>query len=61
MGDILSALKVGDLLMQENLTWQAIAILIVLIAFGVAVVAGAIGQAVCLAGKAVKIWRDALK
>lgn len=61
MGGILSALKVGDLLMQENLTWQAIAILVVLIAFGVAVVACAIGQAVCLAGKAVKIWRDALK
>ena len=50
MGDILTALKIGELMTADDLTWQATAILVVLIAFGVAV-----------AGKAVKIWRDALK
>ena len=54
MGDILNALKIGELMTADDLTWQATAILVVLIAFGVAVVA-------CVAGKAVKIWRDALK
>ena len=54
MGDILNALKIGELMTADDLTWQATAILVVLIAFGVAVVA-------CVAGKAVKIWRDPLK
>ena len=54
MGDILNALKIGELMTADDLTWQATAIRVVLIAFGVAVVA-------CVVGKAVKIWRDALK
>lgn len=58
MGDILNALKIGELMTADDLTWQATAILVVLIAFGVAVVACV---AACVAGKAVKIWRDALK
>lgn len=57
MGDILNALKIGELMTADDLTWQATAILVVLIAFGVAVVACVAGKAV----KAVKIWRDALK
>lgn len=54
MSEILTALKIGELMMEANLTWQATDIFMVLIALG----------AVCvliLAAKAVKAWKDALK
>ena len=54
MGAILHALKIGEGTTADDVTCHATGILVVLIAFGVAVVA-------CVAGKAVKIWRDALK
>jgi hypothetical protein len=58
MGDILpnliAALRLGELMMEEELTWQAIGMYIVFLALGgVAIVWGM--------AKAVKAWRDALK
>lgn len=53
MREILSALKIGDLMMETDLTWQATGIFVVLIA------SGAVGV-LFLAAKAVKAWRDAL-
>nr|DAF69467.1 MAG TPA: hypothetical protein [Caudoviricetes sp.] len=58
MGDILpnliAALRLGELMMEEELTWQAIGMYVVFLALGgVAIVWGM--------AKAVKAWRDALK
>mgnify|MGYP000710116262 FL=1 len=58
MGDILpnliAALRLGELMMEEELTWQAIGVYVVFLALGgVAIVWGM--------AKAVKAWRDALK
>lgn len=58
MGDILpnliAALRLGELMMAEELTWQAIGMYVVFLALGgVAIVWGM--------AKAVKAWRDALK
>ena len=58
MGDILpnliAALRLGELMMEEELTWQAIGMYVVFLARGgVAIVWGM--------AKAVKAWRDALK
>ena len=58
MGDILpnliAALRLGELMMEEELTWQAIGMYIVFRSLGgVAIVWGM--------AKAVKAWRDALK
>lgn len=54
MSEILTALKVGELMVEANLTWQAAGIFAVLLAFGVVGVAW-------FAAKAVKAWRDALR
>lgn len=54
MGKILSALKIGDLMMENDLTWQAVVIFVILIAAGIAWVT-------ILFAKAVKAWRDALR
>lgn len=54
MGEILTALRVGDLMMEADLTWQAAGIFAILIALG------AVGV-LFLAAKAVKAWKDALK
>lgn len=58
MGDILpnliAALRLGELMMEEELTWQAVGMCVVFLALGgVAIVWGM--------AKAVKAWRDALK
>lgn len=58
MGDILpnliAALRLGELMMEEELTWPAIGMYVVFLALGgVAIVWGM--------AKAVKAWRDALK
>lgn len=58
MGDILpnliAALRLGELMMEEELTWQAVGMYVVFLALGgVAIVWGM--------AKAVKAWRDALK
>lgn len=58
MGDILpnliGALRLGELMMEEELTWQAVGMYVVFLALGgVAIVWGM--------AKAVKAWRDALK
>ena len=58
MGDILpnliAALRLGELMMEEELTWQAVGMYVVFLALGgVAIVWGR--------AKAVKAWRDALK
>ncbi len=58
MGDILpnliAALRLGELMMEEELTWQAVGMYVVFLALGgVALVWGM--------AKAVKAWRDALK
>lgn len=54
MEGILTALRLGDFMMEPNLTWQAACIFGVFIAFGVVAV-------LLLAAKAVKAWREALK
>lgn len=54
MGNIITALRLGDLMEAEELTWQAAALFGVLICLGIASVA-------YVAGKALKVWRDALK
>lgn len=54
MEEILTVLRLGELMMETELTWQAASLFAVIIAAGVAVVA-------LLAAKAVKAWRDALK
>lgn len=58
MGDILpnliAALRLGELMMEEELTWQVVGMYVVFLALGgVAIVWGM--------AKAVKAWRDALK
>ena len=54
MSEIISAFKVGDLMFEQDLTWQATVFLWLLFAFMVACIA-------VVAGKAVKVWREALK
>lgn len=58
MGDILpnliAALRLGELMMEEELTWQAVGMYVVFLALGGVAIAW--GMA-----KAVKAWRDALK
>lgn len=54
MEEILTALKIGDLMMETDLTWQATGVFVVLIALG------AVGV-LFFAAKAVKAWRNALK
>ena len=54
MEGILTALQLGELMTESNLTWQAAALFAVIIAGGISIVA-------YLAAKAVKAWRDALK
>lgn len=61
MGDILTALQLGELMTEANLTWQATALFAVLIAGGIAMVAYIMAAVACLAAKAVKAWRDALR
>lgn len=58
MGDILpnliAALRLGELMMEEELTWQAVGMYVVFLALGGVAIAW--GMA-----KAVRAWRDALK
>ena len=58
MGDLLpkliAALRLGELMMEEELTWQAVGMYVVFLALGGVAIAW--GMA-----KAVKAWRDALK
>ena len=54
MGEILTALRVGELMTATDLTLQAVVIFVILIAAGIAWVA-------ILFAKAVKAWRDALR
>ncbi len=54
MEKILTALRLGELMTEADLTWQAAALFTVVIAGGAACVAW-------VAAKAVKAWRDALK
>ena len=54
MQGILSTLPLGDLMFAETLTWQAVAVLLILISAGVCLVA-------ILAAKAFKAWKEALR
>lgn len=54
MGDILTALRIGELMFEAELTWQATAALLILFSCG-------IGVAAWIAAKAVRAWKDALR
>lgn len=54
LSNLIVALRLGELMMEEELTWQAVGMYVVFLALGgVAIVWGM--------AKAVKAWRDALK
>lgn len=54
MSEIISALKIGELMMEQELTWQAAAVFALLFGFGIVFLAWC-------AAKVVKAWREALK
>lgn len=58
MGDILpnliAALRLGELMMVEELTWQAVGTYAVFFGLGISLIA-------FISAKAVRAWRDALK
>ena len=58
MGDILpnliAALRLGELMMEEDLTWQAVGTYAVFFGLGISLIA-------LISAKAVRAWRDALK
>lgn len=61
MSEILSALRLGDLMTEADLTWQATGLYGVLIGLGVTLVARLlVGVSTALA-KSVRAWRDAFK
>ena len=61
MDEILTVLRLGELMMETELTWQATCIYSVLIGLGVVLVARLlVGVSTALA-KSVRAWRDAFK
>lgn len=61
MEEILTVLRLGELMMETELTWQATCIYSVLIGLGVVLVARLlVGVSTALA-KSVLAWRDAFK
>lgn len=61
MEEILTVLRLGELMMETELTWQATRIYSVLIGLGVVLVARLlVGVSTALA-KSVRAWRDAFK
>ena len=54
MSNILTVLRLGELMTEMNLTWQAAALFVVVIAIGV-------GFALIVIGKGIKAIRDAFR
>ena len=54
MSNILTVLRLGELMTEMNLTWQAAALVVVVIAIGV-------GFALMVIGKGIKAIRDAFR
>ena len=54
LSNLIGALKLGELMMVEELTWQAVGTYAVFFGLGVSLIA-------LISAKAVKAWREALK
>lgn len=54
LSNLIEALRLGELMMVEELTWQAVGTYAVFFGLGVSLIA-------LISAKAVKAWREALK
>lgn len=61
LSNLIDALKLGELMMVEELTWQAICAYVLAFAFVLAIVLWIFAKALTALASTVKVWRDALK
>lgn len=54
LSNLIVALRLGELMMVENLTWQAVGTYAVFFGLGISLIA-------LISAKAVRAWRDALR
>ena len=54
LSNLIVALRLGELMMVEELTWQAVGTYVVFFGLGISLIA-------FISAKAVRAWRDALK
>ncbi len=61
LSNLIYALKLGELMMVEELTWQATCAYVLAFAFVLAIVLWLFAKALTALASTVKAWRDALK
>lgn len=61
LSNLIGALKLGELMMVEELTWQATCAYVLAFAFVLAIVLWLFAKALTALASTVKAWRDALK
>ncbi len=61
LSNLIGALKLGELMMAEELTWQATCAYVLAFAFVLAIVLWLFAKALTALASTVRAWRDALK